>query len=112
MSAKRLNFPPEARLRKRCEFNTVYKMGCKKHTPHFIFLLLNSAGSQNRLGVTVSKKIGNAVVRNRVKRVIREFFRCNHFRFTTPVDLSVIAKRGAGHVATKDLWHELELLFK
>jgi ribonuclease P protein component len=112
MLDQRLNFPPEARLRKRCEFNTVYRMGCKKNTPHFLLLLLDSTGSQSRLGVTVSRKIGNAVVRNRVKRVIREFFSCNCFRFHSPVDLSIIAKRGAGHVTTRDIWRELELLFK
>ncbi len=112
MSYQRLNFPPEARLRKRYEFNTVYRMGCKKNTPHFLLLLSNSTGSQSRLGVTVSRKIGNAVVRNRVKRIIREYFRCNRFRFHSPVDLSIIAKRGAGHVTTRDIWRELEFLFK
>lgn len=112
MLAKRLNFPPEARLRKRCQFNDVYRMGCKKHTPHFLFLLADSTVLQSRLGITVSKKVGNAVVRNRVKRVIREFFRCNRSRFDKPVDLSIIAKRGTGYVTTKDIWHELELLFK
>lgn len=112
MSDERLIFPPEARLRKRWEFNTVYRMGCKKNTPHFLLLLLDRADSQSRLGVTVSRKIGNAVVRNRVKRVIREYFRCNRFRFHRPVDLSIIAKRGVGHVTTRDIWRELEFLFK
>ena len=112
MSDQRLNFSSEARLRKRWEFNTVYRMGCKKNTPHFLLLQLDSTGSQSRLGVTVSKKVGNAVVRNRVKRVIREFFRCNRFRFNSPVELSIIAKRGAGQVTTRDIWRELELLFK
>jgi len=112
MSDKRLNFSSEARLRKRWEFNTVYRMGCKKNTPHFLLLVLDTTGPQSRLGVTVSRKIGNAVVRNRVKRAIREFFRCNRFRFQGPIDLSVIAKRNAGQLTTKDVWHELELLFK
>jgi len=112
MSDKRLNFPSEARLRKRWEFNTVYRMGCKINTPHFLLLILNNDGPQSRLGVTVSRKVGNAVVRNKVKRVIREFFRCNRPRFKKSIDVSVIAKRGAGHVSTRDIWHELELMFK
>ncbi len=112
MPDQRLNFPKEARLRKRWEFNTVYQMGCKKNTPHFLLLLSDGSGSHSRLGVTVSRKVGNAVVRNRVKRVIREFFRCNYFRFVSPVDLSVIARKGAGRVTTRVIWLELELLFK
>jgi ribonuclease P protein component len=112
MSDKRLTFSPKARLRKRWEFNTVYRMGCKKNTPHFLLLISAGSDCQSRLGVTVSRKVGNAVIRNKVKRVIREFYRCNRHRFESPVDLSVIAKRGAGNVATRDLWHELELLFK
>lgn len=110
-SEQRFHFPSEARLRKRWEFNTVYRMGCKKNTPHFLLLVSENNNSQSRLGITVSRKIGNAVVRNRVKRSIREFFRINRFRFDIPVDLSVIAKRGAGQVKTRDIWLELEKLF-
>ncbi len=87
-------------------------MGCKNNTPHFLLLVLENNHKQSRLGVTVSRKIGNAVVRNRVKRVVREFFRCNRSRFKSPVDLSVIAKRGAGQITTRDIWHELENLFR
>jgi len=112
MSDLRLNFSSEARLRKRWEFNKIYRMGCKKNTPHFLLLLADGSTSQCRLGITVSRKIGNAVIRNRTKRVIREFFRCNRFRFEEPVDLSVIAKRGAGYVSTKVIWQELEQVFK
>jgi ribonuclease P protein component len=103
--------PNEARLRKRWEFNAVYRMGCKKNTPHLLLLTLKNNRDQSRIGLTVSRKVGNAVVRNRVKRVIREFFRLDRFQLDCPVDLSVIAKRGAGCVSTDLLWHELEELF-
>ena len=112
MSDQRFFLPPEARLKKRWEFNSVYRMGCKINTPHFLILRTENLKPQSRLGLTVSKKIGNAVIRNKVKRIIREFFRCNRFRFQKPVDISVIAKRGAGHFSTRDLWCELEILFK
>ena len=112
MSEQRFFFPPEARLKKRWEFDSVYRMGCKKNTPHFLILVSDPLSAQSRLGVTVSRKIGNAVVRNRVKRIIREHFRNNRFRLKNPVDLSVIAKRGSGHASTRDLWNELELLFQ
>ncbi len=46
-----------------------------------------------RLGLTVSKKMGNAVARNRIKRVVREYFRLHQYDFELPLDIIVIPKR-------------------
>jgi len=52
-----------------------------------------------RLGITVSKKIGNAVKRNRIKRVIRELFRLNKNRFPVGYDIVIVARRDASHLS-------------
>ena len=100
--------PKHRRLRKTWEYQRVWKMGCKLHTPHFILLTSKSLTSHPRLGMTVSRKVGNAVVRNRVKRILREFFRLNYQRFPEPVDFSVIAKKGAANLSLRQMFAELD----
>jgi ribonuclease P protein component len=68
----RSRFPRSIRLRKRRDFVTVQSGGRKLGGKHFVVLVAAGAG---RLGITVSKKVGNAVTRNRVKRFVREFVR-------------------------------------
>ena len=102
------NFPKLCRLRKSWEFQQVWKMGCKIHTPHFILLLAENSLLRSRLGLTVSRKVGNAVIRNRVKRSVREFFRIEQNKFTHYVDFSVVAKRGAADLSQVDIFAELQ----
>jgi len=83
-----LRLPRHFRLRKRAEFELCYKNGRKYHTPHFLVFVLSAEDRQiPRLGLSVSKKVGNAVVRNRLKRVLREFFRL-YFRPYSSVSVS------------------------
>jgi ribonuclease P protein component len=102
-------FPGDFRLRKSWEFKRVDKMGCKYHTPHFILLIAGNSCSHPRLGVTVSKKVGNAVVRNRLKRMLREYFRniCPQLQSS---DYLVIAKRNAAKVNSSHIQSELSVL--
>ena len=64
------------------------------HTPHFLLLWKVKDGCGTRVGFTVSKKVGNAVVRNSIKRRLREFYRQNKSRFMQ-ADINIIAKKGA-----------------
>ena len=102
------DFPKDRRLRKSWEYQQVWKMGCKRHTPHFILLIAETRTGVSRLGLTVSRKVGNAVQRNRVKRLLREYFRTENHRFRQPIDLSVVAKKGAAELTTRQLAAELD----
>lgn len=86
-------FPKKERLLSRQEFLQFNSGGKKVHTAHFL-LLWNDASPSRRLGITVSRKVGNAVTRNRIKRRLREFYRHNKPLFIE-ADFNIIAKRGA-----------------
>ena len=92
------SYPGFLRLRKSWEYRLVSKMGCKFYTPHFVLLVHDNCASSVRLGVTVSRRVGNAVNRNKVKRLIREFFRVNRFNFENK-DYSVIARANAASIS-------------
>ncbi|MEI6206320.1 MAG: ribonuclease P protein component [Desulfuromonadales bacterium] len=84
--------PKEARLRKRSEFLILSGAQHKTFIKGFIVVWQDNAGATARLGITVSKKIGCAVVRNRLKRFLREIFRRNRMLIAA-VDMNIIARR-------------------
>ena len=81
--AVRETFSRDDRLRKRTEFEACYASGVRVSGRHLVlFLVADPAASRPRIGISVSKKVGNAVVRNRVKRRLRELFRRNRAEFS------------------------------
>ncbi len=96
------------RLKKRYEFKRAQLSGRRIHTPHFLIVVLPNAVQNTRLGITVTKKVGIAVQRNRIKRVVREVFRRNRQLFPVSHDLVFIAKRGATEIDYGSLLNELE----
>lgn len=85
-------FPPSDRLRKRFQFRLVRDRGRRVHTKSFLLLVAPSEASEARLGITVARQVGKAVRRNRIKRLVREAFRCNRELFPRYADVVVIAK--------------------
>ncbi|HIJ84915.1 MAG: ribonuclease P protein component [Magnetococcales bacterium] len=97
--ASRLAFPRTARLLKSREFKLVTDRGKKVHTPLFLVFLQKNSLDNSRLGVTVSKKVGQAVTRNRVKRWLREYFRHWQGKVASHWDIVVIARAKANQVS-------------
>jgi len=89
------SYPKKKRLLKHWSFVNVNRLGKRFHSGHFVAIFkLNGLGI-TRLGVTASKKTGKAVERNKIKRLIREFFRLNTSFFPQSFDIVIVAKRGA-----------------
>jgi len=102
-------YPPEKRLRRRKEFLEVKKEGRLLKTPHFIVYVRAREKPPSRLGITASRRVGGAVVRNRVKRFVREFFRKFSTEFENDYDFSIIAKPGAARLNFSQVREELLL---
>lgn len=66
----------------------------------------------HRIGITVSKKVGNAVERNRIKRIIREYFRHKKDSVDGILDINIIAKKGLTTLSTGQSIEKLDKLFK
>ncbi len=103
--------PKKTRLLKRAQFLTLSKQGIKVHTGYFLALVLKEKAQNNRIGITVSKKVGNAVARNRIKRIIREYFRHNKETMSGPKDINIIAKKGLTTLSNRQIIEKLDKLF-
>ncbi len=104
---KRHTFGKHERLRRRKDFELTFRHGSRRHTKNFTIILRPNALQFSRLGVTVGKKVGNAVKRNRVKRCLREFFRLHKHKLPPSHDLVIIAKKDAATLAYHDVREEL-----
>lgn len=103
--------PKKVRLRKRAEFLTLSRNGKKVYTDGFLALVCEGEAHNNRIGITVSKKVGNAVERNRIKRIIREYFRHNKENISGPKDINIIARKGLTSLANRQIYEKLDKLF-
>lgn len=89
------SYPKEHRILNRKDFVNLNQLGKKFHTSNFVVIFKQNGLGITRLGITVSKKIGNSVKRNKVKRLIREFFRLYKASFPQGYDFVIAAKKGA-----------------
>jgi ribonuclease P protein component len=103
------SFPKRAHLRRRSDFLRVQHDGRRQHTEDFVIIVTPAASS--RVGVTVSTRVGNAVVRNRVKRLLREVLRRAWRAIEPPADVVVIAKPSAANATYAGVASQIERAF-
>ena len=84
---------PQERIRKRKDFLFLYKKGYRYRGKYFNLIYLSNDFSFSRMAVVVSKKVGNAVKRNKIKRQMRTLFRRNKSLLKAPLDIIIIAKK-------------------
>ena len=104
----RRTFGKSERILKRRDYLRIYQNGVRVNSESFTVILCHNRSGIRRLGLTVSKKVGNSVKRNRIKRVLREFFRLNKDRFPASQDIVIIAKKNISSLEYQDVCRELE----
>ena len=101
-------FPSERRIRKRADFRAVYDGGVRRGASCFtVFALATNARLPGRVGLTVTRKIGNAVARNRCKRRLREAMRKNWKVLPEGVDVVLHARRSLARARTAQVENEI-----
>lgn len=96
-------FPKTSRILKRAEYKVPLDQGQKAVDSYLVLVAVRSPLAKARLGMVVSRKVGNAVVRNRIKRSLREHFRQVQ-QALPPLDLVIIARPAARELTTVQLW--------
>ena len=79
-------------LKKNKDFQIVYHNGTSYANRYLVMYVLKNQCRKNRLGISVSKKVGNSVVRHRVTRLVRESYRLNEMLFEQGLDIVVIGR--------------------
>jgi len=107
-------FDKSRRLLKRQEFLKLANIGSVSHSKHFIGVYgkKDKKSDLGRIGITVSKKVGNSVERNRIKRLVREYWRLNQHSLQSIPDINIIAKKSASFKDSKEIFKSLFILFK
>lgn len=93
----------EERVKKNSHFRYIYNRGKSISNASLVMYTSRNNKPINRIGISVSKKIGKSVVRNRVKRLIKESYRNNRDRFKKGYDIIFIARIGASKLKYRDI---------
>ncbi len=91
-------------LKKNHQFQFVYKYGRNKANKYLVMYVKENGLGINRIGISVSKKVGNSVKRHHITRLIRESYRLHENIFNSGLDIVIVARKNAAEVG----YHEIE----
>jgi ribonuclease P protein component len=91
-------------LKKNQDFQNVYKNGKSYANKYLVMYVLKNEKEKNRIGISVSKKVGNSVIRHHLTRLIRESYRLHEDMFNSGLDIVVIARATAKDIG----YHQIE----
>ena len=90
-------------LKKNSDFKNVYTHGKSYANKYLVMYMLENNKDMNRLGISVSKKVGNSVVRHRVTRLIRESYRLHENIFFSSLDIVIVARKSTFDVGYAEI---------
>ncbi len=86
-------------LKKNHEFQEVYRTGVSHANRYLVMYVSENNQEKNRLGISVSKKVGNSVVRHRVKRLVKESYRLHEDIFNSGLNIVITARAAASSIS-------------
>ncbi|MGN0142661.1 MAG: ribonuclease P protein component [Roseburia sp.] len=86
-------------LKKNRDFQKVYRQGKSYANRYFVMYVLANETDRNRIGISVSKKVGNSIVRHHVTRLVRESYRLQEEMFNSGLDIVVVARSTAKDIS-------------
>lgn len=104
LSGECMRYPHSESLKKNRDFQLLYKEGKSRANRYLVLYVKENGLEKNRLGVSVSKKVGNSIVRHRITRLIRESYRLHEDMFNSGLDIVVVARSTAKDIS----YHEVE----
>jgi ribonuclease P protein component len=106
------SFGKDEKIRKRRDYLRIYQEGVRTGSKHFVALMDGNRSGKTRLGIAVSKKVGNAVSRNRIKRLVREYFRVRKDSLPASKDIVIVVKQDISFLKCQDVCVELDRLLR
>jgi ribonuclease P protein component len=108
----RFSFKKEDRILKRSEFLELARSGRQLKNDCFIAFIKPGRLDRPRLGITITRKVGKAAQRNRIKRLVREYFRLNRQQLNQNWDINIVAKQKATDLSSEKVYSFLQDLFE